>query len=196
MMDSFWCIWQFLKDHDSSNWFVIIFSLLVWPTFLSIIAYWWTHHKRQSISHFLVTFKPYKIQIDGTTYDAVLLTFINQTGSITYLYHARLKEIRKHFPVPQAASRDMARGWRELVLALPPTQNSQQLNFEHYELDLQTDPKSGRAYASIAIAQQMEDAFYSYRTPLWRRLFSRPKYFLLEYDIVVGERKFSVATIY
>jgi len=188
-------LWQYLKDHDASNWFVIIFSVFFWPAVLSLIAYWWAHHKRQNIPHFLVTFKPYSMLIDGVAYDAVLLTFINQTGSIVYLYHVRLREVRKHFPVPKAASRDMAGGWRELVLALPsPT--IQNTTFEHYEVVLQTDPKGGRAFAAIAIAKQMDEEFYLHRPQRWRRFFGCPKYFWIEYDIVVGERKFSVATAY
>lgn len=198
MIDCFWYFWEYLKEHDASNWFVIIFSVFFWPAVLAIGTYWWAHHKRHSIPHFLVTFNPSQIQINGTPYEAVLLTFINQTGSIVYLYHVRLREVQKNFPVPKAASRDMARGWRELVLALPQpqTSSSQQSSYEHYEVVLQTDPKSGRAYAVIAITQQMDDSFYAYRTPRWRRLFSWPKYFLIEYDIVVGERKYSVATVY
>jgi hypothetical protein len=195
MTDYFWYCWQYLKDHDASNWFVIIFSVLFWPAILSIGAYWWAHHKRHSIPHFLVTFSPTKIDIGGTTYEAVLLTFINQTGSIVYLYHARLREVSKRFPVPKAASRDMSRGWRELVLALPAL-NPSQPSFDQYEVVLQTDLKNGRALAAIAITKQMNDSFYSYRTPRWRRLLGLPKFFLIEYDIVVGERKFSVATVY
>ena len=115
MPESVGDIWQYLKDHDAPNWIVIIISLFVWPPILGIIVYWWTNRKRQSAPHFLVTFTPSKIHIDQTPHDAVVLTFINQTGSIVYLSRARLTEVQKRFPIPVAASRDMARGWRELL---------------------------------------------------------------------------------
>lgn len=185
-------VWQSLKDHDAPNWFVIFFSLVLWP----IALIWWTKRKRQSVPHFLVTFTPMdQITIGDAPYPAILLTFINQTGSITYLYHARLTEIQKRFPIPVAASRDMARGWREVVFALP-SNPPEPLRFEHYECVLQTDPKSGRVLATIALKHPMDEAFYLYRPTLWRRWLRLPKYFLLEYDVVVGEKKFSVATVY
>jgi len=163
--------WQYLKDHDASNWFVIIVSIFVWPAILSIFFVWWANRKRQSVPHFLVTFTPSNSNIGQATYDAVLFTFINQTGSITYLYHARLTENQKYFPIPAAASRDMARGWRELVFALPPEPPQTDLSFEVYECVLQTDPKSGRVFASMAVKQPMDDAFYSYRPTLLRKWF-------------------------
>jgi hypothetical protein len=185
-------LWECLKENDAPNWFVIFFSLVVWP----LALFWWTKRKRQSVPHFLVTFAPTQIAIGTEQHPAILLTFINQTGSITYLYHARLTENQKHFPIPVAASRDMARGWRELVFALPPEPPQVGLSFENYECVLQTDPKSGRAFATIAVKQPMDDMFYTYRPTLLRKWFRCPKYFLLEYDVVVGEKKFSVATTY
>jgi hypothetical protein len=184
-------IWQYLKDHDASNWFVIIFSIFVWPAILSIFFFWVANRKRQNVPHFLVTFTPTKIQIGPDPHDAVLLTFINQTGSIVYLSRARLTEVQKTFPIPIAASRDMARGQRELVFLNPASQIH-----DHYECILQTDATNGRAIASIAVKQQMDELFYSYRPAMLRRLLSCPKYFLLEYVVVVGEKKFSVATVY
>ena len=146
--------------------------------------------KKAKRSPFSCYFHPTQIQIGPTPHDAVMLTFINQTGSVVYS-RARLTEVQKNFPVPIAASRDMARGQRELVFLNPTSQIH-----DHYECILQTGGINGRAIASIAVKQQMAEAFYSYRPALLRRFFSCPKYFLLEYVVVVGEKKFSVATIY
>jgi hypothetical protein len=99
---------------------------------------------------------------------------------------------QKRFPVPVAASRDIARGWRELVLAFP----ADEVEFNQYECILQTNVRNGRAAASIAVTQPPTEAFYSYRPGRFRRWFGVPKYFRLEYIVVVGEKKFSVATIY
>jgi hypothetical protein len=75
----------------------------------------------------------------------------------------------------------MARGWRELVFAIPPN-----LHHDSHECILQTD---GTAVASIAVKEPMDETFYS----------NRPTHalvaLLLEYVVVVSEKKFSVATV-
>ena len=177
-------IWLYLKSHDAPNWIAIFISLFVWPPILWGITYWLVTRRRQNVSDFLVTFTPSKIAIGDSDYDAITLTFINQTGSIVYLSHARLREVKKRFEVPVAASRDMARGQRELVFAIPPS-----TKFDQYECILQTDVTHGRVLASIAIKNPMDDAFYSYRPCVLRRWFWAPKYFLLEYVIMVGQKK-------
>jgi hypothetical protein len=184
MLDCLSNVWDYLKLHDASNWFVIVFSLLVWPAAL----YWWSNRRTQSIPNLLVTFTPMNLNIGPQQGDAVLLSFINRTGSIVYLTGAGLTEVRKRFLVPVAASRDMASGRRELVFAIPPDPA-----FTLHECTLQTGE---RATAAIAINNPMDEAFYSYRPALLRRCLSLPKYFLLEYVAVVGEKKFSVATVY
>jgi hypothetical protein len=184
MLDWLCDAWDYQKAHDASNWFVIMFSLILWPAAL----YWWNNRKTQSVPGFLVTFTAIQVAIGQELFEAVMLSFINRTGSVVYLSRARLTEVQKNFPVPVAASRDMARGWRELVFAIPPN-----LHHDSHECILQTD---GRAVASIAVKEPMDETFYSYRPTLLRRCFGRPKYFLLEYVAVVGEKKFSVATIY
>src|SRR5277367_3154757 len=105
--------WQYLKDNDAPNWIVFFFSLVVWPLVISIFAYCWTNKPRQGVQGFRVTFSPTQITINGTQRDAVLLTFINQTGSTAYLFRTRLREVSRRFPVAQEASRDIAGGWRE-----------------------------------------------------------------------------------
>jgi hypothetical protein len=184
--------WQYLKDNDAPNWFVFFFGLVVWPLAISIFAYLWTNMPRQSFRGFRVTFSPTRVTIDGTQHDAVLLTFINQTGSTAYLFRARLREVRRRFPVAQEASRDIAGGWRELLMSTNPTNGS----FVRYECILQTDVSGGRAYAAIAVKQPMNEKFYSHRPAFWRRWLRRPKYLMLEYLVVVGDRKSFVASVY
>jgi hypothetical protein len=187
-------IWQYLKDNDAPNWFVIVISLFVWPVALSAFFYWWNNRTKQSVPDFKVTFTPTtRITIDGLDYDAVQLNFINQTGSIVYLHHGRLREVRKNFPIPSAASRNMADGKRELIFARSPTPPNQNVRFDLYECILQTNEI---VHAALATNQIMDDKFYSYRPRLLRRWLRLPKYFLLEYVVVVGEKKFSVATVY
>ena len=110
--------WQYLRDNDAPNWLVFFFSLVFWPLVLSLFAYRFANKSRQSIQGFRVTFSPTRITIGEAEHDAVLLTFINQTGSTAYLFRARLREVSRNFPVALGASRDMAAGWRELLLGL------------------------------------------------------------------------------
>ena len=101
----------------------------------------------------------------------------------------KLKEVPKNFPVPQSASRD-AQGWREQTLTFPGNPTG---NFDQYECILQTN---GRTCSAIAVTHPMDSAFYSYRPPLLRKFFGIPKYFVLKYSLVVGEKKVLVSTVY
>jgi hypothetical protein len=47
MPGQFYDVWQWLKDNDAPNWFVIFFSLLVWPA----ILYWISNRKRHNVPH-------------------------------------------------------------------------------------------------------------------------------------------------
>jgi hypothetical protein len=181
-------IWQALKDHDAPNWFVIFVSLFIWPAILSAFFYWWNNRKRQGIPHLVVSFDPFQIVI-GDEYNAVKITFTNRTGAVVYLHHARLRDVRRRFPIPQAAKRDMLGGWRELKFAVPPEGNA----FVHHECILQTTLS---AATCIAVTQPMPKAFYIYQPGWLRRKFRYPKYFLIEYAVMVGEKKYSVAAVY
>jgi hypothetical protein len=77
--------WQWLKDHDAPNWFVIAFTLIVWPSVLWIVLYYWSRHKTGHIPNLEVSPTPQKTQINGQPYDAVGFTFANHTGSVVYL---------------------------------------------------------------------------------------------------------------
>jgi formate/nitrite transporter FocA (FNT family) len=103
MLDWLRNAWEYLKEHDASNWFVIIISLIIWPAALSLVAYWSSNRRTQSVPHFLVTFTPTKITIGHASYAAVMLTFINQTGSI----YTCLCPIWKHGSCARPAAREV-----------------------------------------------------------------------------------------
>lgn len=162
----------------------MLFSLVVWP----IVLYLFATRKRQSIPHFEVRLAPHQSTIGGAPQQAVELTFVNLTGSVTYLRGVRLRENRKHFPIPTAAVREISDGWRELSLRA-----STEPLYQHRESTLQTNQK---VMASIAVAQQMDNNFYTYRSGWLRRCFRCPKYYQLEYSVMVGTITYSVPTIY
>lgn len=124
----------------------------------------------------------------GAPTDAVGFEFVNQTGAIVYLYRARLREKRKNFPVLQAAVRDLSSGWRPLTLRYP-----KEAAYTHMECILQTNE---RVMACIAIDRPMNAAFYNHRPGKFRKWFRVPKYYELEYTAMVGERKYTISTIY
>ncbi len=190
-MSCFANLWQFIKANDLPNWVSLLVSLFIWPPIAAAIVILWSQRTRQSVPHFLVTLTAAQGAIGQQTGPGVVITFINQTGSIAYLSRARLIETPRNFSVPAAASRDVARAWRELALAVPPG-----TTFNRYETILQTDIEHGRATAFIATTQPPEEAFYAHRPSLWRRLLWSPKYFRLDYVVVIGEKKFLVSTVY
>jgi hypothetical protein len=48
----------------------------------------------------------------------------------------------------------------------------------------------------MAVTQTMPNAFYVYQPGWLRRTFRYPKYFLMEYVVMAGEKKYSVAFVY
>jgi hypothetical protein len=158
--------WNWLRDNDAPNWFVLAFSLIPWPASL----YWWSTHKRQGIPHFGVHPQPPgQTAISGKSFDAVDLIFTNRTGRVVYLSRARLRECRKRFPIPLDAAKDISGGWRELKF----NRSSPGL-FTDDECILQTND---RVMTSIAVSQPMSQAFYSYRPGWVRRCFRCPEIF-------------------
>jgi hypothetical protein len=176
--------WGWLQAHDLPNWFTFLFSLIVWP----LVLYWWNTRKVQSVPHFEVSPQQGKTTIDGQSLDAIYFTFTNRTGSVVYLSRARLQACKKRFPIPVVAARDISRGWRELKF-----NKSSPGRFADDECILQTND---RVMTSIAVSQPMSQAFYSYHPGLVRRCLGLPKYFLLEYTVMVGKRKYFVQTVY
>jgi hypothetical protein len=99
-----------------------------------------------------------------------------------------LREQPRNFPVSNAAARDVAGGWRELNLRFPHEET-----FTRQEVVLQTNQ---RVFGSIAVLKTMDSDFYGHRANWFRRIFHLPKYFQLEYAVMIGRRQYSVSTIY
>jgi hypothetical protein len=168
--------WQWLKDHDAPNWFAIAFSLIVWP----IVIYYWSRRKVRGIPHFEVQPTPARTAIGAQQY-------ANLTGSIVYIRLARLRERQDNFPIPPSAVRGIPGGWRELKFA------DQNNNFTRDQLVLDTGE---RTVTSIAVSRPLHNDFYNYRPGRLSMLFTRPKYFVIQYTAMVGEKKYSVASVY
>jgi hypothetical protein len=112
-------LWSWLRDHDLPNWIGLAFSLIAWP----IILYWWSTRTRQAVAHLEVLPQSGTTIINEQQFDAVNLIFTNRTGSVAYIFNARLREHKELFPVPSAADKDLSEGWRELKFKAASSNN-------------------------------------------------------------------------
>jgi hypothetical protein len=177
------------KSNDLSNWGGVIFTVIAWPTVLSLLILWWTTRKVNSISKLLVAFMPTDdITMGGASFPAVAILFENQTGSVVYVTGPRIRNCSRRFPIPTQAVRDIGHNWHPLSFW-----NTTANLFQDHQTTLQT---SGKAQTTIAVMDGMPESFYRHETCRLRRLFRMPKYFIIEYTAMVGEKKYSVSTIY
>ena len=115
------------------------------------------------------------------------MVFRNNTGSVVYLSTVRIKRCSKQFVVPSAASRDIAENAHDLSFM------DSNGSYIHRQFTLHTNQS---VKTSIAISQKLNDTFYKYNQPFWRRIIRLRKYFVLEYIAMVGSKKYAVKTIY
>jgi hypothetical protein len=110
---------------------------------------------------------------------------VEHRGAVVYLSSARVIPNRG-FYVPIDASRDSGSGAYHVAFLDPRGL------FTIREITLQTNE---RTRGAVAIAFQPVE-FYTHRALWYRRLFRRPKYFVLEYTAMVGSKRYSIAMVY
>jgi hypothetical protein len=172
-----------LRSNDLPNWFSLPFSLIAWPMAL----YWWSTHKRQAIPYFEVNPSPADTRIGAQQFDAVAFQFANRTGNVVYLSRARLRGRQKNFPIPVIAARDISGGWHQLKFMTCTG------DLTEHECIVQANSS---AITIIAVSRTMDQSFYSYQPGRVRRWFRCPKYFTLQYTAMVGEKKYSIESVY
>ena len=119
-------------------------------------------------------------------YDAIDFKFKNRTRQTVYISQVRFRENAKALPVPPEAARDIATGWREIKF-------KKGIALIDEEIILQTGDS---AYTQMALSGPLPKAVESYRPNNWiRRLLWMPKYYSLEYTVMVGKQKYSVLTV-
>jgi hypothetical protein len=177
--------WTWGKDSDASNWFALIVSLIAWP----LILYWYFNHKKQGIPHLNVSFSQGRTNVGGQEFPSLDITFTNQTGRVVYLSLGRLKGRRRlRIPLPPTAS-----AWYELKFAWEKTVSDGALApLIDFECILQT----GKTAATSVAALGVDHAFHSYRPRWFRKWLWWPKYFRMQYTAMVGDKRYSVETIY
>lgn len=187
-------IFFLVTDYDISNWFTLLFSIIIWPLALFL----WNRRKIQSIANLEVSLTAGTLNIwreessaDGVPkridniHPALWFRFSNQTGSTVYLSNARLLKCSKILNVAIASTRDLSASY-ELNFSVGANLNQRQII-------LHTNDKSDTA---IALDSKPSIEMLSFKPRLWRRIFRCPKYFCLEYVAMVGKMRYNVSTIY
>jgi hypothetical protein len=176
-------LWKWAKANDVPNWIVFLFTAIVWPVALFV----WQRRTVNNVSGLEVRFRAGEMKINGHPHHAVAIEVINHTGSVVYLTGARIKDCSELFSVPLDASRDIAEGSYHLAFM------NADGGFTEREYTLQTNQA---AYTGIAVVSALDESFYQYRAPWYKRLVRLRKYFVLEYVGMVGTKRYSVATLY
>ncbi len=176
-------LWNWTKENDLPEWWATGFTAVLWP----VVLFAWNRRRVNNVVNLEVRLFPGTIQINGTSHSAVGMEFINHSGSVVYLAGVRLRPNQKTFPVPIDASRDIAEGTHHMSFMDGSGE------YVDREVTLQTNEKR---QSCMAISSTMPEAFYTFKAPWYRRVIRKPKYFLLEYTVMVGVSRHSVATVY
>jgi hypothetical protein len=182
--------WTWGKDNDASNWFSIILTVMAVPG----ILYLYDKHKRQSVHKLNVSFSRSTTKIGVQTFSALNIQFENQTNQVVYLAGGQFRACSRRFKIPLPPT---ASGWYPLKFAWSKTKpDREQYPLEDYECILQTaGPKTNMAVTSIAV-DKLNEAFFSYQPGLLRKWLWWPKYFRMRYTAMVGDKKYSIETIF
>jgi hypothetical protein len=183
--------WLLTKDYDLTNWGVFFLTVIFVPT----VIFWWSARTKNKIPKLLVAFLPSlpdaRVSLQegsSVAHPHVNISFENQTGSIVYVTGPQIRNCSKLFTVPTQAVRDIGENSHPLSFFNDTTKI-----YEDHQVTLQTGDKRATI---MPVDVPMDDTFYRYRPSFIRRLCRRRKYFILEYTAMVGERKYSVSTIY
>jgi len=174
-----------MQNNDLPNWIVIIFSLIVWP----IILYLWSHRTIKNIPNLQISLSKGATTVNGEKKENFIwINFLNNTGSIIYLTNGRILKCSKLFQADPKASRDISELSHELKFP-----NKRDNSLTERQIVLQTNGESG---SGIQLSHVIPNEMITYKSKLWRKLLQRPKYFCLEYTVMVSDKRYKVSTIY
>src|ERR1700735_4985403 len=163
-------VFSWLHTHDVPNWIAIT----IWP----LIVILWQRRRVNSITGLEVHFLPDgEMNFGGKNHKAVTIQFTNPTGCVAYISGARIRSITKHFPVPNAAARDIGRNLYHLKFL-----GKDGAEFKAREITLHT-PESGSTGMPV---ESPPTEFFGYSPPWYRRVFRRQKFLVLEYTAMVS----------
>lgn len=173
-----------MKKNDIPNWLGLLFSLIIWP----LIIYFWSIRKKSYINNLTVVTEPTEISINNKpNIPAIKIIFINNTNSKIVLTNPKIKNNDSYFKIHTDSGRDFITGYYELMF-----HDSKQ----SYNFDYQVLRTSEKAFTSIGLSEYPDIMFYKYKPNFFRRIFSLPKYFVLEYTALVDNRSYQIKSTY
>ena len=177
-------VYALAKSHDLPNWVILFFTVLLWP----IVLYFWNKRKRSHVKNLKISLSKDVININGNNIDAVRLTVTNSTTSTVFLTNLRLRNKADNFKIHKDSARDFISGYYELKFFNPATQLYSIRDAVFY-----TDKEN---FTPIGIDGNLDDRIFTYKANWFQRLFKCYKYFILEYTVLVGEKRYLVKTRY
>jgi hypothetical protein len=178
---------KYLRENDIANWIIFAITAIVWPATLIVLK----HRKVDRVAGLQTRLFQDNINIGGVITPAVRIEFINNTQQTIYITDAWIKDCTKQFKVPALAGKNIGDNSYHLNFATMTWEGN--VDFNKREVTIQTN---GSNITSIAIESEIGQEFYSHNPNLFRKLFRRPKYFKLQYVVLVGQKRHAVSTIY
>ncbi|MFQ5454614.1 MAG: hypothetical protein ACE5EA_00240 [Nitrospirota bacterium] len=176
--------YSWLQENDLPNWVIFSFTAAVWP----VVIFLWNKRKVQNISNLEVFLSRANILINQRQYPAFDINFKNNTGSVVYLTLFRLKKSTKNLNITSNADRDISES-SYIIKVMDKTSGQ----YVHSQIVIQTDQT---VKTSIALENELPNTFYQFKSNIFRKLFRCNKYFILEYTAMVGDKKYTVSTVY
>lgn len=173
--------YKFLQSNDLPNWIIFFFSIIIWPA----ILYFWNKRKRDTIKNLKVSLSKDSIKIDNTNLDAVKLTFTNSTSGDLFITNVRLKSKKENFKIHELTSRDFYSGYCELKFY---DQNTK--IFSIRDVILYTNKE---VFTVIGVSE-VNPLLFIYKSKWLNRFFRFYKYFILEYTILMNNKRYFIKT--
>lgn len=171
---------------DLPNWLTLLVSLGV-GVISAFVAKWWARRRHRFVPGLEVVREKSSGKIDGAAAASIKFRFLNKTGSVVHIQHPQLRAVTKHLALHAGTWTDSATGSCELKFLNPENRT--------YERRHTTIETHAEAETDIFVATSPDLDVLNYTAPRWRRLFRCPKYFILEYVVIVGARLVRVRTI-
>lgn len=182
-MSTITAVIAWLSAHDMPNTLAFVLTSIVWP----LALLWWNTRWVRSVRNLQLSITPGKMTIESQSYDSVDIGLLNNTGKVVYVTQACLFPRSSSFPVHVNASCDLANRSHELKFSKAGG---------GYELRQVTIQTGDEARTALALNAALDASVREYTSPWWRRLLRYPKFFRIEYIVMVGDKRYKVSLIH
>jgi hypothetical protein len=170
---------------DIANWMALTISFLA-AIASSLATKWWVRRWQHCVPGLDVVREKSNGRIDDAPAPSLKFRFLNNTGTLIFIQHPRLLSVTKRLPLHPGTWMDSATGSCELKFLNPSTKV-----FERRHTIIETHAE---AETAICAAGELDLKVLHYTSPSWRRFFRRPKFFILEYVVIVDGKVVRVRT--